>query len=86
MPRNPALPLSDDERRSTIGLAKDIAAHKGPVVLTYVKRDGKGGRAEGTFDSFVGKAGFDTFSANIVTADRGIRTINLCRVKTLVLS
>lgn len=85
MPRNPAIPLSASDRLATIGLVKSISEHGGPIRVTYGKRDGTKGTAQGTVDSFPGKAGFDTHSVNIVTEDRGIRTINLVRVNTLVL-
>lgn len=50
------------------------------VSMTYWKRDQTYGASTGLVHEFVGKDGMDTMSVNLVTADKGIRTINLSRV------
>ncbi len=50
------------------------------VRLEYVKRDRTYGASEGTVSFFSGQDGMDTMSVTLDTADKGPRTINLCRV------
>lgn len=51
-----------------------------PVTMTYVKRNGQQSASTGLVHGFSGRDGMDTMSVDIVTEDKGIRTINLCRV------
>lgn len=56
-----------------------------PVTLHYTKRDGSDSSSRGVVAYFNGKDGMDTMSVTIDTADKGPRTINLCRVKAVTL-
>lgn len=91
MPRNRALPITDDERRAVIALVHDMRDHDGPVRLTYDKRPVNGvvesGVAEGKVIGFSGNFAADTGSVTIDTSATKGRpsTVNLVRVKTLVL-
>lgn len=56
-----------------------------PVTVHYVKRDGSASSSRGTVQFFNGREGMDTMSVTLDTEDKGPRTINLCRVKAVVL-
>ncbi len=92
MPRNVPVKLTENEYRRTIRLAHQLRDADGPVTLRYVKRPkakglpGEPGEITGTVHAFPGLAGYDTFSVDIVSDDpnRGIRTINLVRVKEII--
>jgi len=80
--RNEPKPLNDlDHRRQARALAALQARETATV--SYVKRDGKAGKATGKVAYFNGKPGFDTGSVTIETADRGPRTINLHRIDSI---
>lgn len=83
MPRNEAQPLSRAgalrayKLRDNLTRAKDEGT---TVTMTYVKRNGQNSSSTGLVHQFSGKDGMDTMSVDLVTEDKGIRTINLCRV------
>ena len=52
------------------------------VRLTYVKRNGAESSSTGEVIFHNGREGMDTMSVTLRTADKGDRTINLCRVIT----
>lgn len=92
MARNKGIPLSTEDMRAVIGLVHDLRDHDGPVRLTYVTRENnvKGqhsGVAEGKVISFSGDFATDTGAVTIDTSATKGRpsTVNLCRVKTLIL-
>jgi hypothetical protein len=83
MPRNEAKPLSRAGAMRAYKLRDNLvrAQSEGTeVAMRYVKRDGHQSASVGYVDSFLGVDGMDTMSVNLVTADKGIRTINLSRV------
>jgi hypothetical protein len=86
--RNLPKPLTPDEWRavrSRVQTLADAFNYDEPVTLVYSKRNGQTSSSTGKVDGFVGKAGFDTFSVNIVDRSKGIRTINLSRVHVITM-
>ena len=90
--RNQPKPISLEERRAVIGLVHDMRDHDGPVRLTYTTRKNNvagehNGVAEGKVIGYSGDFNADTGSVTIDTSATKGRptTVNLVRVKTLVL-
>lgn len=84
--RNQPKPLRPDEWERVRGMVDKLAqafAYEEPVTLVYEKRNGRMSSSTGFVDSFPGKAGFDTFSVKVITADKGPRTINLKGVREI---
>lgn len=84
--RNIPRPLRPDEYQYTLSVMRELAGAFNddvPVTVHYVKRNGTESSSHGKVDSFPGKAGFDTLSVNIVDEVKGIRTINLVRIKRI---
>lgn len=86
--RNVPVPLRPDEYQVVLQHTRTLAIAFNddvPVTLTYTKRNGQDSSSHGKVDGFVGNAMMDTFSVNIVDVNKGIRTINLVRVKDIIL-
>jgi hypothetical protein len=79
------IPQSVDEvtRHRSIKIARALAEQSEPVTLHYTKRNGASSTSTGFVHEFAGVVGFDTFSVVLMTEDKGPRTINLCRVKSI---
>lgn len=56
-----------------------------PVTVHYTKRDGAESSSSGPVKFFNGREGMDTMSVTIDDPNKGPRTINLCRVRAVVL-
>lgn len=83
MPRNEAKPLSKPGAMRAYKLRDALLGAQAEgiaVKLDYVKRDNTRSSSTGFVHGFSGQDGMDTMSVDVVTADKGIRTINLCRV------
>lgn len=86
--RNIPKPLRPEEYQRVLVHTRDLARafrDDSPVTLNYTKRNGQESSSHGKVDGFVGNAMMDTFSVNIVDVNKGIRTINLVRVKEITL-
>lgn len=82
--RNQPKPLSpaDDKRVESLIDYLRSRPERATIVLHYVKRDGSRSRSVGVLpdEPFSGRPHHDTASVTLNTADKGPRTINLCRV------
>jgi hypothetical protein len=78
--RNEPKPLSRDEAARAYALQSALENVDGAVMLTYIKRNGMESSSTGTVRFFSGREGMDTMSVTLETKDKGMRTINLCRV------
>lgn len=81
--RNQPQPLTPEEcmrvNTLTVHLQRAQAENR-PVLLQYVKRNGERSQSTGTVEFFNGSPRMDTGSVTLKTEDKGMRTINLCRV------
>lgn len=83
MPRNEAKPLSRDLAMRAYKVKARLASHmeaERPLKLDYTKRDGTRSSSTGLIHGFSGTDGMDTMSVDILTEDKGIRTINIIRL------
>jgi hypothetical protein len=85
MPRNEAKPLSRIDALRAYRFREALEAVDGPVTVQYEKRDGSSSSSRGTVSFFSGREGCDTMSVTLDTPDKGARTINLCRIKRVLL-
>lgn len=82
MPRNIAKPLNYDDAMRVYAL-KGSLSEGAEVTLNYTKRDGSASQSTGIVTEFVGAEGMDTMSVNLLTREKGMRTINLAGVTHL---
>ena len=88
MPRNQPKPLRPEEYQQTLRDMRTLAGAFNDdveVTVTYEKRNGRMSSSHGKVEDFVGKAGFDTFSVQIIDLSKTppIRTINMVGIKSI---
>jgi hypothetical protein len=85
--RNEPKPLTRTQLADVLARTKTLAGafnDDQSVTLVYVKRDGTTSSSTGKIDGFIGNAMMDTFSVNIVDTAKGIRTVNVVRIKSII--
>lgn len=85
--RNEPKPLTRQQARHAYAMQAALEAEQDAgksVTLNYVKRNGQTSSSSGTIEFFNGREGMDTMSVTVRDPSKGLRTVNICRITSIL--